>query len=227
MQQTPNPPDAPTPPTSTAPILAPSQVTIDGATITTAQAIYQGFRTQRRELSNQLERLQDERSEISASLQSTTINEVDKKGLEQRLASVDERIASVDKQLMEADAQVARSAAIPGAALDLPEPPGGGGNDDGFYVVSTIFVFAVLMPMALAYSRRIWRRSAKVITTFPKELSDRLIRVEQAVESTALEVERIGEGQRFMTRLFTEGPAAQQLGQGARAPAKSQGSQEL
>ena len=29
--------------------------------------------------------------------------------------------------------------------------------------------------------------------------------MEQAVEATAVEVERIGEGQRFLTRLFTEG----------------------
>jgi hypothetical protein len=39
--------------------------------------------------------------------------------------------------------------------------------------------------------------------------------MEQAVEATAVEVERIGEGQRFLTRLFTEGDAARALGTGA------------
>jgi hypothetical protein len=33
---------------------------------------------------------------------------------------------------------------------------------------------------------------------------DRLTNLEQSVDAVAIEVERIGEGQRFMTRLFTE-----------------------
>ena len=207
MQQTSVPPIPPG-----APVLAPGQVTVGGAPLTSPQAVYQGFRAQRRELQNQLERLQDSRDELSSALQNTSLNDADKKGLEGRIASIDERMAAVDKQIMEADAQVARAAAIPGAAVEPPAPPDNSA-DDGVYVVSSLLVFFVLMPIAIAYSRRIWKRTAKVVTTFPKELSDRLIRVEQSVEATALEVERIGEGQRFMTRLFTEGPGAQQLAQ--------------
>ena len=216
-QQPPLPPEAP---------VVPPAVTIDGVAITNAQAVYQGFRAQRRELTNQLERLTSTRSELSARLENSPLSDVNKKGLEQRLASIDERIASVDKQIMETDAQIARAIAVPGAAIDLPEQRSGS-DDDGMYVIGTIFVLAVLMPLAIAYARRIWRRSAKVITTFPKELSDRLIRVEQSVEATALEVERIGEGQRFMTRLFTEGAGAQALAQRQpdRIPAVSPGTQ--
>jgi hypothetical protein len=36
------------------------------------------------------------------------------------------------------------------------------------------------------------------------DLGDRLLRMEQAVESIAIEVERVGEGQRFLTRLHSE-----------------------
>jgi high-affinity K+ transport system ATPase subunit B len=36
------------------------------------------------------------------------------------------------------------------------------------------------------------------------ELAQRLARVEQIVEATALEIERISEGQRFTTRLLSE-----------------------
>ncbi len=45
----------------------------------------------------------------------------------------------------------------------------------------------------------------------PGELSDRLTHLEQSVDAVAIEVERIGEGQRFMTRLLSE-----------RAPASSE-----
>lgn len=38
----------------------------------------------------------------------------------------------------------------------------------------------------------------------PREIGDRLTQLEQSVDGVAVEVERIGEGQRFMTRLFAE-----------------------
>ena len=40
----------------------------------------------------------------------------------------------------------------------------------------------------------------------------RLERVEQAVDAIAVEVERVSEGQRFVTRLLSEGRAASPLG---------------
>lgn len=38
----------------------------------------------------------------------------------------------------------------------------------------------------------------------PGELSGRLTNLEQSIDAIAVEVERVGEGQRFMTRLFAE-----------------------
>jgi hypothetical protein len=38
----------------------------------------------------------------------------------------------------------------------------------------------------------------------PPELSSRLTHLEQSLDAIAVEVERVGEGQRFMTRLFDE-----------------------
>jgi hypothetical protein len=39
----------------------------------------------------------------------------------------------------------------------------------------------------------------------PSEVAARLERMEQAIDSVALEVERISEGQRFTTKLLSEG----------------------
>ena len=69
----------------------------------------------------------------------------------------------------------------------------------------------VLLPLSVAMARRIWKKSVTAVTTFPREFADRLTRMENAIEATSLEVERIGEGQRFLTRLFTEKEAAQAL----------------
>ena len=199
-QQTPTPPATPQ--------LTPQQVTVQGAPIASAYDVYQAFRAQRRVLGNQMDELQNQRQNLQNELQSEGVTGADRKGLEQRMTSVDERINALDKQIAEADAQVAKAAAVPGAAVDPPEPPRSGPPEE-FWVVSTIFGSIILIPISIAYARRIWRRSAKIVTNIPKELTERLMRVEQTVEATAIEIERIGEGQRFMTRLFTEGPPGQ------------------
>jgi hypothetical protein len=41
------------------------------------------------------------------------------------------------------------------------------------------------------------------------EIEARLERIEQAVETIAIEMERVGEGQRFVTKLLAERPAQQ------------------
>ena len=199
---------APTPPaTPNAPAIANGNATVVGAPTPSAADVYQGFRAQRRELRDQLESLEGQRDNISRELQQETVTGADRKGLEARIATVDERIAATEKQIAEADAQVARTAAVPGATIQPPAPPRDGPPEEA-WVVGTIFMFIFFLPMSIAFSRRIWRKSAKIVTNIPKELSDRLMRVEQTVEATAIEIERIGEGQRFMTRVFTEGQGA-------------------
>jgi hypothetical protein len=49
----------------------------------------------------------------------------------------------------------------------------------------------------------------------PVEVASRLERIEQALEAVAIEVERISEGQRFTTRLLSEGRSAGDARQGA------------
>ena len=62
----------------------------------------------------------------------------------------------------------------------------------------------------------------QIVAALPKEIADRLARVEQTVEATAIEVERIGEGQRFMTKVLTEhSPSALAVGVGQQALAQS------
>jgi hypothetical protein len=211
----------PAPPVSPAPTLAPGHVTVDGALLTSPSAVYQGFRAQRQELGRQMENLERSREQLTESLAEPGVTDAVRKGVEQRITSLDERIAGLDKQIADADAQVARAAGVPGAAVEPPAPPRSG-PPEGAWVVGTIFIFVFFLPLSVSLARRIWRRSPKIVTTFPKELSDRLIRVEQAVEATAIEVERIGEGQRFMTRIFTENSGAHALGAGAAQPPRLQ-----
>jgi hypothetical protein len=204
------PPVPATPAAHAAPTLTPERIVVDGQSIASAHDIYQGFRAQRRVLGDQMDRLQEQRDNLSRELQQEGVTGADRKGIETRITATDERITALEKQIADADAQVAKSAAVPGAAVEPPEPPRTGPPDE-FWVLSTVIAVITLLPISLAFARRIWRRSAKVVTSIPKELSERLMRVEQTVEASAVEIERIGEGQRFMTRLFTEGPGAHGL----------------
>jgi hypothetical protein len=49
-----------------------------------------------------------------------------------------------------------------------------------------------------------WIKRPRSQAALPSDLTERLERIERAVESTAIEVERIGEGQRFLTRALGE-----------------------
>jgi hypothetical protein len=49
-----------------------------------------------------------------------------------------------------------------------------------------------------------WIRRPRPLGSLPTDLTERLERIERAVDVTALEVERIGEGQRFLTRALSE-----------------------
>jgi len=201
-----------TPAPGTAPVVAGA-----ARSAPSASAIYEGFKAQRNELNNQLEQLQNTRGGINNELEDMAASAPQRPGLEARLKEVDGRISAVDQMLAGNAAQIAQAASIPGAVVQAPAPVYQGPPEE-VYVLSGIFMFIVLLPLSIALAKRIWRRGSAVVTSFPRELADRLSRMEQAVEATAVEVERIGEGQRFLTRLFTEGEGARAIGAGAAQP---------
>ena len=71
-------------------------------------------------------------------------------------------------------------------------------------VLTLVGAYAVVRLAPKLNARAFSRRSESVIPGQQGELTDRLTTLEQSVDAVAVEVERIGEGQRFMTRLFTD-----------------------
>lgn len=68
--------------------------------------------------------------------------------------------------------------------------------------VSSIPIIAIGLPLARAFARRLDQKPAG--TAIPTDVVMRLERMEHAIDSIAVEVERISEGQRFTTKLLTE-----------------------
>jgi len=207
MQDVPQPPTPPTPPTPPAIAGVPvpgGRVIVQGVT-GSPSAVYEALKAQGRELSNQLEGLQDRRNDLTNRLQQGQLDEADRAGLRTQVGDVDARIASVNKQIAASDEAIAQAAGVPGA-IQPEKPPVRNGPPDGVIAIPIVFTICVLFPLAIAWARRLWKKPIVGPTVIPPELVERLASLEHAVESVAVEVERIGEGQRFVTKLFAEAP---------------------
>jgi hypothetical protein len=77
--------------------------------------------------------------------------------------------------------------------------------DHDLPIVAVIFgvLGVVFFPLARALARRIEGRGASP-PQIPADVTARLERIERAVESVAVEVERISEGQRFVTKVLSD-----------------------
>jgi hypothetical protein len=82
-----------------------------------------------------------------------------------------------------------------------------------------IGAFLLLVPLVIAFARRIWVRGGARAAVVDFDSSPRLQRIEQAIESIAIEVERIGEAQRFTTKLLSDRAADPVANRIASAPA--------
>jgi hypothetical protein len=65
----------------------------------------------------------------------------------------------------------------------------------------TIVVIAVFVPLIRGLTRRFLAAPQINAVQIPPQLTDQILRIEHAVESMAIEIERISESQRFLTKL--------------------------
>ena len=81
-----------------------------------------------------------------------------------------------------------------------------GGEWIPILAISIVPITAIGWPIARAYARRMDQESTRA--HIPNEVTSRLERMEQAIDSIAVEVERISEGQRFTTKLLSDRTSA-------------------
>lgn len=216
MQQ-PVPPTPPTPPSLPVPGGAGEFLTRGGPSGTPAE-ILQALRAQREELQDQHETLEERREEISSRLEEPMVRGADRQGLEARIRDIDAQITGMEQLIAENNRAIAEQTGIPGAVQpDAPEEVNAGPSEDAIMMASTL-TFFILLPLVIAYARRLWRRGAVVVTPVPGEVTERLTRIEQAVDAIAVEVERVGEGQRYVTQLFSSQAPPRAVGAGAAEP---------
>lgn len=77
-------------------------------------------------------------------------------------------------------------------------------NELGALAIISIFV---AFPIALAWARLLWKRGSVERPAAPSlsgEMGARLTQMQQSIDAMAIEVERISEGQRFVTKLLAD-----------------------
>jgi hypothetical protein len=77
-----------------------------------------------------------------------------------------------------------------------------GGEWIPIMAMAIVPITAIGWPLARAYAKRM--EQGGDTGRIPVEVTSRLERMEQAIDSIAVEVERISEGQRFTTKLLAE-----------------------
>ena len=150
-------------------------------------------------------------------------------GIRRRIDQLDQRILRLEGDLEVTSRQLA-------LAVSQEEGGDGGGSvtftetayaDNPFGMssgqmtaVSIVFILFVLFPLVMAAARNMLRRGSRPPPppALPAESAQRLERLEQGMDAVAIEVERISEGQRFVTKLLTETRAQQQIPVAQRVP---------
>ncbi|MCR4341586.1 MAG: hypothetical protein NUW01_17055 [Gemmatimonadaceae bacterium] len=173
-----------------------------------------GLRSRRSELGDQLNRASNRRGEVLSDMRDAS--NAEHAGLQQRLDALDSRIVQIEADIAATERALTNaSPAMLGAAAQAEEaaelarrqaePP----IDEDVIGIMAFMAMVLLIPIVVAHTRRIWKRPQPARALSPAT-EGRLERIEQAVEAIAVEVERVSEGQRFVTKLMS----------GAREPAR-------
>lgn len=68
----------------------------------------------------------------------------------------------------------------------------------------TGIIMVLGLPLVIVQARKLWMRDSATVAPTSGDTDHRLERIEQAIDAVAVEVERIAEGQRFVTKLLAD-----------------------
>jgi hypothetical protein len=163
-----------------------------------------GLMAQREALTDQLEELKDQRNDVIQQLRSAPAEA--RSGLQQQLSGLTEQMVAVQGDLNRIGREISHAApSLIAMSHEDPSPPDEPGTfQDGLFLGAAgvfLTMSALLVLVTLLWKR--FRRDAPM-RALPAAESERLQRLEHGMEAIAIEVERISEGQRYVTKLMSE-----------------------
>jgi hypothetical protein len=187
------------------PVNTPPIQTFGQFAVPITQADVDALNAQRTELSNQLISANSRRNELSRSLR-TARPGPDQTGIEARISQLDARISTIEGDIAESGrALSAAPSGLKQTSTSVPPRPYGEPSSGQVTAISIIGIIFIGAPLAFAMARIAIRRAAHPpAPQIPRDVVDRMERMEQGIDAISLEVERIGEGQRFVTQLMSD-----------------------
>lgn len=155
-------------------------------------------------LNNQVRELTEKRDELAGNMSDRS--GVDLEGAQNRLKALDAQLQQAEADL---NAVTKEMAAAAPAELSYETRTVYRGFDDGDMVGAgfggAAIMFALFIPLIYrTFRRRRWVPAGTTSKQNPAIGGERIERMEMAIDSIAVEMERVSENQRFMTRLMTE-----------------------
>ncbi|MGH9885480.1 MAG: hypothetical protein ACREBE_08115 [bacterium] len=177
----------------------------------------QALEQQSTALKDQLAAMAASRRDLAARVHSANPSEA--MHLQEMLQAHDANVSDMQSHLADvnnklADLQTQSQMLVPPSQILVPPSPPPFQESrpwvdpDAMTAVFVMFSIGIIGPLSVGLMRRMWRRQpAAAPATTENVSSARLDRLEQAVDAIAIEIERVSESQRFVTKVLTERPA--------------------
>jgi len=165
---------------------------------------------QRSQLADQLDNVSSRRSDIARELAGTGAESA-RQGLQARIDILDQRILQMETDLARTGRELSMVSPEVLASTGQWNDRGGDSSDFGEGMAAGGFSALFFMSFVLLFLRRRWKRRAVPARAgaLDSDSSQRLQRLEQGMDAIAIEIERVSEGQRFVTRLLSESRGAE------------------
>jgi hypothetical protein len=168
------------------------------------------------ELQAQLAGLQAQWNGLKSQLDNMLRSNPARPAVVQQWADVGVQIATTEGRLASVQARINLKQGRPVGTTNVPVfgrlyfPP------SAIPAISVVSL-ALLLPMSIAFAKRMMRQPQRP-AAMPNEMTTRLDRMEHAIDTIAIEVERISEGQRFVTKLMADRATNAQADRSATEP---------
>jgi hypothetical protein len=162
------------------------------------------IRDRRNDISNQLTSAMDRRNDMIEEMSEAPASA--QAGYLGQIQLLDQRIVAIERDMEESGRMLRTGLTVDnGTALVAPRETGWDSMSEDAQIATSLGVSVFfLLPLAIGIMRLMFRRARRK-DAIPNQVNDaRMERLEQAVDAIAIEIERVGESQRFQQKVLAE-----------------------